>query len=152
MVGSGPEVVGEVAHKLAMELAVLHGKVVENGTVFRAPRDFEISSESLGGKEASNGVGQGQIMQQQQGQQTSQGGGQRGVRAMSLPPVLPDHNSVEESHLEPMQIEKPKQLDDSRRMDRDLGGGLPQYQPYWYPSPPKNTPHLTTPCVSLESL
>ena len=134
MVGTGPDHMGEVARKLAAELAVLHGKVVESAAVFRAPKEFEGErARETGG--TSNGLdGQGQMNHQP-------GGGQRGIRAVSLPPVLPDHNLVEENHTEPMmQVEKPKQVpDDSRRTNRDPGGGLPQYQPYWYLS----TPHLT---------
>ena len=140
MVGTGPDHVGEVARKLAAELAVLHGKVVESAAVFRAPKEFEgeRGAREVGG--TSNGLdGQGQMTHQP-------GGGQRGIRAVSLPPVLPDHNLVvEENHTEPMmQVEKPKQVpDDTRRTDRDPGGGLPQYQPYWYPpQPPSHSPSI----------
>jgi len=144
MVGTGPDHMGEVARKLAAELAVLHGKVVESAAVFRAPKEFEGERGPREAGGTSNGLdgGQGQMTPQPGGGQNQPGGGQRGIRAVSLPPVLPDHNLVvEENHTEPMmQVEKPKQVpDDTRRTDRDPGGGLPQYQPYWY----LYTPHLT---------
>ena len=138
MVGPGPEVVEEVARKLAGELGVLHSKVVESSNAgFRPPRWFALPES--GGREV-NGYG-GQNGQIQQGQQTSQKTSERGTRAVSLPPVMPDHNSVQESPPEEnmQQVEKQKQqVDETRRMDRELGGGQPQYQPYWY-SPPSHT-------------
>lgn len=134
------EGVGEVVRKLEVELGVLEGKVVEMGQVgIRGPR-------ALGGRDVAQGqAGQGGQVnghlpgQSGQGQQTTgqaatgQTTGFRGIRAVSLPPILPDHNAVEESPPlpEPMQIEKPKLIEEPRRMDRDLGSGLPQYQPYW---------------------
>ena len=140
----GMEVVGEVARKLEMELQVLEGKVVEMAAVgIRGPT-------GLGGRGSGQGQGQGgQVNGYQQGksgqemQGTGQGVGSRGIRAVSLPPILPDHNALEESPAvpEPMQIEKPKLIEEHRRTDRELGSGLPQYQPYWYPSP---KPHLTS--------
>ena len=133
MVGPGPDAVEAVARKLALELGVLHGKVVESGNaVFRPPRS--VTTGETTGKEVN---GHRQNGQSQMGQQTPQGIPQRGIRAVSLPPMLPDHNAVEGSQQpEPMQVEKPKHVDESKRMDRELGGGQPQYQPYWYPLQP----------------
>lgn len=156
MVGPGPEVVDEVARKLASELGVLHSKVVESSNAgFRPPRWFV--SEATGKEVNGHGQNGQSQMAAQQGQHTPQKAMERGARAVSLPPVLPDHNLVEEVQPEKpiQQVEKPKQqVDESRRMDRELGGGQPQYQPYWYlpptiSPPPFPVPIKRTACVML---
>jgi len=139
--------------RLVEELVTLHAKITEN-PVFPSP-----SGQTVGllgritGIEGSAGVSANGLqlppMASLQREATREAG-QRNSRAMSLPPIMPEHmgeqghgmsedqkpeslspeqGPVERRPAEPQSIER--LLNVPSEYPRHLGDGLPQYQPFW---------------------
>ena len=149
----GPEMVSEVASKLASELVILHEKVQAN-PFFRPPseasRDFiprlpEIIVDVVGNSNFHHHhqpqlPSPGQLLSPLQQQQ-------RNSRAVSLPPN-PEliHNRPNEYPVESQDEKKPfvelPRIKIETRHDsypserRSLADGVPQFQPFWYLPPP----------------
>lgn len=90
--------VSDIAAKLTDELTTLHARVAEN-SLFPAPfgRPFHAQLPPISGS-------------------------QRNSRAVSLPPIMPEHDGPEER----------VSMSDAQDSEyRSLGDGLPQYQPFW---------------------
>ena len=124
----GPEMVTEVAAKLAAELVTLHSKVSQY-PYFRPPSD---STRDLIPRlpELVDMTSPGQA-------------GQRNSRAVSLPPnpelihARPGEDSDEREEKKPVVIDGPVMVKTEPRQEhiigerRTLGDGVPQFQPYW---------------------
>ena len=135
----GPEMVSEVASKLASELDILH-EIVQANPIFRAPseanKDFIPRLPEIVVATSSNeGGSHGQLLPPFQ----------RINRAVSLPPnpesihSRPNEYNEQYQHQEERKtlIELPRIKVETRQDSysnerRTLGDGIPQFQPYWY--------------------
>lgn len=146
----------EIAARLTEELVTLHAKITEN-PLFPSPSGQTVGllgritemEGSTGAGVSASGPQLPPIASLQR--EATREAGQRNSRAMSLPPIMPEHmgeqgqggmsedqkpeslspeqRPVERRPAEPQSIER--LLNNQSEYPRHLGDGLPQYQPFW---------------------
>jgi hypothetical protein len=148
LVGANPGMVTDIATKLAEELMTLHAKVTENRQ-FPAPSGRSSQLHRIMDHGAPVQLPSIESVQKEF---------QRSSRAVSLPPIMPDHvdglpssgdgeQPMSEVHkteiptvdghsdLRPLRMDQRPDSQDRRMTEteypRALGDGLPQYQPFW---------------------